>query len=73
LERQAETVLQNQLEATQIELRNHINTEKQKGILEVAKVEQEGNFNINRQRRKRSQKRNSLSPPETLMQSITNP
>lgn len=41
LERQAEIVLQNQMEATQIELRNSINTEKQKGILEVAKVENE--------------------------------
>ncbi|KAI8894764.1 band 7 family-domain-containing protein [Globomyces pollinis-pini] len=41
LERQAETILQNQIEATQIELRNHINTEKERGILQVARVEAE--------------------------------
>ena len=41
LEKQAEQVLQNQIQATQIELRNHINTEKQRGLLEVARVEAE--------------------------------
>ena len=46
LEKQAEIVLQNQMEATQIELKNHINTEKQKGLLAVAKVEQDTKRNI---------------------------
>ncbi|KAI8901215.1 hypothetical protein BC833DRAFT_535857 [Globomyces pollinis-pini] len=41
LERQAESVLQNQIEATQIELKNHINTEKQKGVLQVAQIQAE--------------------------------
>ena len=46
LEKQAEIVLQNQMEATQIELRNHINIEKQKGLLEVAMVDQDTQRNI---------------------------
>lgn len=38
LERQAEQVLRNQIEATQIELQNQIKTETQRGQLAVAKV-----------------------------------
>ncbi|KAJ3310564.1 hypothetical protein HDV04_004892 [Boothiomyces sp. JEL0838] len=45
LEKNAEQVLQNQMEATQIELRNHINNEKQKGILAVQQVENENRRN----------------------------
>jgi len=41
LERQAEQVLRNQMEATQIELQNLIKTESQKGKLAVAKVQAE--------------------------------
>ncbi|RKO88043.1 hypothetical protein BDK51DRAFT_35245, partial [Blyttiomyces helicus] len=39
LEKQSEQVLRNQVQATQIELQNHINTETQRGKLEIAKVE----------------------------------
>jgi len=38
LERQAEKVLQNQVEATQVELRNQIKSEEEKGILAVERV-----------------------------------
>ena len=38
LEVQAEKVLQNQVEATQIELRNHIKSEEERGILAVEQV-----------------------------------
>ncbi|KAI8828583.1 hypothetical protein BJ741DRAFT_653492 [Chytriomyces cf. hyalinus JEL632] len=41
LERQSEQVLRNQVQATQIELQNHIATETQRGKLEIAKVEAE--------------------------------
>ncbi|KAJ3031336.1 UNVERIFIED_CONTAM: hypothetical protein HDU68_005078, partial [Siphonaria sp. JEL0065] len=39
LERQSEQVLRNQVQATQIELQNHIATETQRGKLQIAKVE----------------------------------
>lgn len=38
LEKQAEQVLQNQVEATQIELRNHIKAEQERGLLAVQQV-----------------------------------
>ncbi|KAJ3027846.1 UNVERIFIED_CONTAM: hypothetical protein HDU68_002991 [Siphonaria sp. JEL0065] len=41
LERQSEQVLRNQVQATQIELQNHIATETQRGKLQIAKVEAE--------------------------------
>ncbi|KAI8614760.1 hypothetical protein BC830DRAFT_1045882, partial [Chytriomyces sp. MP71] len=41
LERQSEQVLRNQVQATQIELQNHIATETQRGKLLVARVEAE--------------------------------
>ena len=41
LEKQAEQVLQNQMKATQLELQNHINTETQRGQLEISKVKAE--------------------------------
>ncbi|KAJ3251438.1 hypothetical protein HDU77_005865 [Chytriomyces hyalinus] len=41
LEKQSEQVLRNQVQATQIELQNHIATETQRGRLEIAKVEAE--------------------------------
>jgi hypothetical protein len=41
LEKQSEQVLRNQIEATQIELQNHIKTETQRGKLEIAKVQAE--------------------------------
>ncbi|KAJ3066010.1 hypothetical protein HDU98_010665 [Podochytrium sp. JEL0797] len=41
LERQSEQVLRNQVQATQIELQNHIATETQQGKLQIAKVEAE--------------------------------
>ena len=39
LERQAEQVLRNQMEATQVELQNQIKRETQRGKLEIAKVQ----------------------------------
>ncbi|KAI9346580.1 hypothetical protein BDR26DRAFT_817878 [Obelidium mucronatum] len=41
LERQSEQVLRNQVQATQIELQNHIATETQRGKLQIVKVEAE--------------------------------
>ncbi|KAJ3126821.1 hypothetical protein HK098_007115 [Nowakowskiella sp. JEL0407] len=41
LEAQSEQVLRNQVQATQVELQNHIATETQRGKLEIAKVEAE--------------------------------
>lgn len=41
LEDQAEQVLRNQMQATQIELQNHIKTETQRGVLEISKVQAE--------------------------------
>jgi regulator of protease activity HflC (stomatin/prohibitin superfamily) len=41
LEEQAEQVLRNQMQATQIELQNHINTETQRGQLEISRVKAE--------------------------------
>lgn len=41
LEQQAEKVLQNQIQGTQIALQNKIQTEQQEGKLQVAKVQQE--------------------------------
>ncbi|KAI8614758.1 hypothetical protein BC830DRAFT_1257003 [Chytriomyces sp. MP71] len=41
LERQSESVLRNQVQATQVQLQNHIATETQRGRLEIARVEAE--------------------------------
>lgn len=41
LEKQAETVLQNQMDATQIDLKNQIQKRKQEGLLQVQQIENE--------------------------------